>query len=192
MDKRNVYSRDCVEGKWNLIDDFNLLITTYRGNEGQLCSELDYLFTEELEISKPIIERTGISGLLVAKISLDPLKLITKLRNIIHEYPYKVRYALRFVPIHKVIRTSLDKVTRVSLDLAKSIPEENTFKVTVEKRFTSLHSKDFIEAAASKIERKVDLVEPDNILLIEVLGPLTGISLIKPNDILSVIKEKML
>lgn len=175
-----------------MIDDFNLLITTYRSNEEQLCSELDYLFTEELAVSKPIIERTGISGLLVARLSLDPLELIAKLRDIIHEYPYKVRYALRFIPIQKVIRTNLDEVKRASLDLAKSIPEENSFKVTVEKRFTSLHSKDFIEAAASRIERKVDLVGPDNILLIEVLGPLTGISLIKPNDILAVIKEKML
>ena len=176
----------------NLINDFKLLITTYRGNEGQLFSELEYLFVEELEVAKPIIERTGISGLLAAKIFFDPLEIIEKLREIIHEYPYKVRYALRFIPIQKVIKTSLDEVKKISLDLGKSIPEKNTFKVTVEKRFTSLHSKDFIEAAASKIDRKVDLIKPDNILLIEVLGPLTGISLIKPNDILAVIKEKML
>ena len=176
----------------NLINDFNLIITTYRGNEGQLCSEIEYLFTEELEITKPIIEKTGISGLLIAKISLNPLEIIEKIRNMIHEYPYKVRYALRFIPIQKVIKTNLDEVKKISLDLGKSIPEQNTFKVMVEKRFTSLHSKDFIEAAASEIERKVDLINPDNILLIEVLGPLTGISLIKPTDILAVVKEKML
>ncbi|TRO48169.1 RNA methyltransferase, partial [Candidatus Bathyarchaeota archaeon] len=89
----------------NLINDFNLLITTYRGNEGQLLSELEYLFEEELEMAKPIIETTGISGLLVAKISLDPLQIIGKIRKIIHEYPYTVRYALRFIPIQKVIKT---------------------------------------------------------------------------------------
>ena len=31
-----------------MIDDFNLLATTLRGHEGQLCSEMEYLLTEEL------------------------------------------------------------------------------------------------------------------------------------------------
>ncbi len=33
---------------------------------------------------------------------------------------------------------------------------------------------------------------PDRILQIEVLGALTGISLLKPSDVISVMKEKML
>ena len=78
------------------------------------------------------------------------------------------------------------------MELFKLLPEENTFRVTIEKRLTSLHSKDFIEAAASEVKRKVDLYKPDNILLIEVMGELTGISLIKPDDVLAVTKEKML
>jgi tRNA acetyltransferase TAN1 len=61
----------------------------------------------------------------------------------------------------------------------------------VEKRFTSLHTRDFIEAAAA-IDRKVDLENPGKILLIEVVGGLTGMSLIKPNGVLAVVKEKML
>jgi len=128
----------------------------------------------------------------VAKISLDPLKLIKALRAIIHEYPYKIRYALRIIPIQKVIDTSLEEIRRVSMDFMKLIPEKNTFRITVEKRYTSIHSKDFIEAATSKIKRKVDLDNPDFILLIEVLGELTGISLIKQGDILAVTQEKML
>ena len=88
--------------------------------------------------------------------------------------------------------TDLTEIRRVSLELAKSIGEDDSFRVTVEKRFTSLHTKDFIEAAASGINRTINLSEPDNILLIEVLGELTGISLIKPEDILAVTKEKML
>ena len=83
-------------------------------------------------------------------------------------------------------------IRRICADLTKLIPKKNTFRITVEKRYTSIHSKDFIDAAASDIKRTVDLVNPDFILLIEVLGELTGISLIKPDDILSVTQEKML
>ncbi len=175
-----------------MIDDFNLIITTLRGLEGQLCSEMEYLLTEELGATEPIIEKSEIRGLIVAKISLDPLKVVRNLRAIIHEYPYKVRYALRIIPIQKIVGTNLEEIRRVSAYLTKLIPEKNTFRITVEKRYTSIHSKDFIDAAASDIERKVDLVNPDFILLIEVLGELTGISLIKPDDILSVTQEKML
>jgi tRNA acetyltransferase TAN1 len=175
-----------------LIDDFNLIITTLRGLESQLCSETEYLLTEELGETEPIIEKSEIRGLIVAKISLDPLKVVRKLRAIIHEYPYKIRYALRIIPIQKVIVTNLEEIRQVSTDFTRLIPEKSTFRITVEKRYTSIHTKDFIEAAASTVKRKVDLVNPDFILLIEVLGDLTGISLIKPKDILAVTKEKML
>ena len=62
----------------------------------------------------------------------------------------------------------------------------------MEKRFTSLHTRELIEAVAMGIDRKVDLENPDKILLIEVVGGLTGMSLIKPSDVLAVLKEKML
>jgi tRNA acetyltransferase TAN1 len=177
---------------FNLIDDFNILMTTLRAHERQLCSEMKYLLMEELDISKPIIKRFGIRGLVVTKVHIDPFEVIKKLKDIIHEYPYKVRYAQRIIPIQKVIPTDVNKIKQAVVELAKSIPPENSFRVTLEKRSTSLHSKELIEAAASEINNKVNLTKPDNILLIEVLGKLTGVSVIKPDDILVVIKEKML
>jgi tRNA acetyltransferase TAN1 len=174
------------------IDDFNLLITTLPGHERQLCSEMKYLLIDELGDPDPIIEKSGIRGLIVAEVSFDSVEIIERFRAIIHEYPYKFRYALRVIPIQRVVATDLAEVKRASIELAKSIPEENTFRITVEKRLTSLHSKEVIEAAASEIKRTTNLSKPDNILLIEVLGKLTGISLIKPDDVLIVTKEKML
>jgi tRNA acetyltransferase TAN1 len=55
-----------------------------------------------------------------------------------------------------------------------------------------MHSKDIIEAAVGDITAKVDLHNPDWIMQIEVLGSLTGVSVIKPSDVLAVVKEKML
>ena len=49
-----------------------------------------------------------------------------------------------------------------------------------------------IEAAAGDIKAKVEPAKPDCILQIEVLGALTGLSLLKSSDILAVVKEKML
>jgi tRNA acetyltransferase TAN1 len=176
----------------NLLKDFNLLATTSRGNERQMCFELNYLLKDELGDPAPRVGKTGIRGLVTAKTAFEPCEVIEKFRAILQEHPYKFRYALRIIPIEKVVPTDLDEIKRAALELAANIGENETFRVTVEKRFTSLHSKDFIEAAATGIARKADLENPDKILLIEVVGGLTGMALIKPSDVLAVVKEKML
>ena len=157
-----------------------------------MCIELTYLLKEELEDPAPVVRKTGIRGLVAAKTSFNPCEVTKKLRAILRERPYEFRYALRIIPAEKVVPTDLEEVKSVAAELASDMGENDTFRVTVEKRFTNLHSKDLIEAAATVIQRKVDLENPSKILLIEVVGGLTGISLIKPECILAVIQEKML
>ena len=174
-----------------MIRDFNLLATTSRGNEDEACSELWYLLGE-IGDSAPTIEKTGVAGLIAAKTAFNPFEVIEKLRKILHERPYEFRYTLRIIPIERVVRTDLKEIQRVATELSSKIKENETFRVTVEKRFTEISTHDIIEVAASNIERKVDLNKPDKILLIEVIGGLTGISVIKPDEILAVVKEKIL
>jgi tRNA acetyltransferase TAN1 len=157
-----------------------------------MCSELLYLLKDELGDPAPVADKTGIRGLVTAKSSLNPCDIIEKFRALLQERPYEFRYALRIIPIEKVVPTDIDKIKSVATELAANIRENETFRVTVEKRFTSIHTRELIEAVATNIERKVNLENPDKILLIEVVGGLTGVSLIQPEDILAVIKEKML
>lgn len=175
-----------------MIDDFNLLATTARGNERPMINELLYLLKEELADPEARASKTKVRGLIVAKTSLDPCLVIDKFRVILAERPYEFRYALRILPIERVVPTDLGEIKRVTAELAARIGEKQTFRVTVEKRFTDLHSRDLIEAAAGDIEREVNLQNPDLILLIEVVGGLTGLSLVEPSKILGVVKEKML
>ncbi|MEM3577871.1 MAG: THUMP domain-containing protein [Candidatus Bathyarchaeia archaeon] len=174
-----------------MIRDFNLLVTTSRGNEDECCSELWYLLGE-IGDSAPVVDKTGVAGLVAVKTVLNPFEAVEKLRKILHERPYEFRYTLRVIPIEKVVRTDLGEIQRTATELSSKIGENETFRVTVEKRFTETSTRDIIEATAANIERKVDLNKPDKILLVEVVGGLTGISVIKPDDILAVIKEKIL
>jgi tRNA acetyltransferase TAN1 len=157
-----------------------------------MCSELFYLLKDELGDPAPVADRTGIRGLVAAKSTFNPCEIIEKFRALLQERPYEFRYALRIIPIEKVVPTDIDKIKSTAMELAANIRENETFRVTVEKRFTKIHTRELIEAAATNIERKVNLENPDKILLIEVVGGLTGISLIQSEDILAVIKEKML
>lgn len=174
-----------------MLSDFNILASTSRGNERMMCSELHFLLTT-IGDPAPVVAKTGIRGLVVGKTALNPIDVIEKLRGVLDSRPYEFRYALRILPIEKVIHTDLGEVKRVAEEFASRIGENETFRVTVEKRFTTIHSRDFIEAAASGIPQKANLDNPDRILLIEVVGGLTGMSLIRPQDLLSVLKEKML
>jgi tRNA acetyltransferase TAN1 len=171
--------------------EFNVLATTSRGNEGYARSELRYLL-EKVGDPTATVERTGISGLITIKTSLDPIEAVEKLRTLLRERPYEFRYTLRVIPIEIVVPTGLDQVQRAVVDLGSKIGESETFRVTVEKRFSGTATKDIIEAAANVIKRKVNLSEPDKIVLIEVVGGLTGVSVVRPEDTLSVLKEKML
>jgi tRNA acetyltransferase TAN1 len=175
-----------------MINDFNLIATTSRGNERPMCNEILYLLKEELDDTQAQAAKTKIRGLIVAKTTLDPILVIEKFHAVLKERPYEFRYALRILPIQKVVSTDLEEIKKNTAELATAIGEDESFRVTVEKRFTTLHTKDLVEAAAGDIKNKVALENSDKILLIEVLGALTGLSLLKQSDILAVIKEKML
>ena len=157
-----------------------------------MISEILYLLKEKLGDDSAVARKTGVRGLIAAKTSLEPREVINKFRTILQERPYEFRYALRIIPVEKVVRTDLEEIKSASETIAAGIWETETFRVTVEKRFTCLHAQDFIEAVATGIERKVNLSNPDRILLVEVVGGWTGLSLLKPNDVLAVPKEKML
>ncbi len=172
-----------------VMEDFNLLISTSRGNENNACSEIWFLLGE-LGDKEALVDKTEISGLIVAKTNLDPFKAVEGLRNLLRERPWEFRYVLKVLPIEIVVKTKIEEIKRAAAKLHHKILENETFRVTVEKRHSNISTRDLIEAAVENLDRKVNLSNPDKIILIEVLGRLTGISVIKPSDILSVTKEK--
>ena len=175
-----------------MIEGFNLIATTARGNERPMINEILFLLKEELGDTQAQAAKTKIRGLIVAKTIIDPVKVIEKFRDILSERPYELRYALRILPIQKVVPSEIEEIKKAATELSAAIGENETFRATVEKRFTSLHTAELIEAVATDLKQRVDLEKPDKIVLVEVLGALTGLSVIKPNEVLSVIREKML
>jgi tRNA acetyltransferase TAN1 len=153
--------------------------------------ELEFLLKESGD-PEARVAKTGIRGLVVAKTTLDPIEAIEKFRGILQERPYEFRYSLRIIPIQKVVPTNLEQIKAAAIELGKNVKESESFRVTVEKRFTSIHSRDIIEAIATNIKNKVNLENPDKTFLIEVLGAYTGVSVLKATDCISVLKEKML
>ncbi len=169
--------------------DFNLLLSTSRGNEGNARSEIWYLL-KEVGDGDPRADFTGISGLLTAETGLEPKEAVRRLREILLNRPWEFRYILKIKPIELVVRTDLDEMIK-AIDLLKgTIGNGEKFKIVIEKRRSPLESRKIIDALASRIDRKVDLENPDWIVLVEVIGDITGLSILRPDEILSVEREK--
>jgi tRNA acetyltransferase TAN1 len=138
----------------------------------------------------PEINYTGLSGLLTCKTNIDPLEVVQKIKKIVQDDPWKIRYVLRLIPIDIVVNTDLVDIKNAAKDLATKISENETFRVTVEKRRSDIHSNEIIEAIATVVDRKVNLEKHDWIVLVEVIDKETGVSLLKPEDIFSAVKVK--
>jgi tRNA acetyltransferase TAN1 len=174
-----------------MLRDFNLLATTYRRNERNACSELRYLL-EKIGDSAPHIDKSSAAGLIAAKSDLNPFDAVEKLREILITRPYEFRYIFRIIPIERIVHTDLDEIAKIALEFSSRIADDETFRITIEKRFSTISTHDIIEAVAPNIKKKVNLSSPAKILLIEIIGGFTGVSIIRPSDILAVVKEKML
>ncbi len=166
-----------------------MLITTYRHMEAEAHEEINFLL-EEFGDNVPMINNSGLSGLLTCKTSLDPLEVVQKIKKIVQDDPWKVRYVLRLIPINIVVNTDLIDIKNAAKDLANRIDRNETFRVTVEKRSSKIHSNEIIEAIATVIDRKVSLEKHDWVILVEVIGKETGVSIIKPENIFSAVKMK--
>ena len=172
-----------------MLKDFNLVISTSRGNERNTCSEMWYLLGEVGDRGSSV-EPTPAIGLVVAKTKLEAIKAIQGLRALLKERPWEFKYTLKLVPIQSVSEAKLDVIQSSALALAQKIGDKETFRITVEKRHTALSSKTIIDTIAKKIDKKVNLENPDRIIMVDVIGDLAGVALIRTEDILSVEREK--
>jgi len=166
---------------------FNLIVTTARGMENLAAVELEDLL-RFLGDREPQVSMTSISGLLTARTSLDPFEVIERVRVIAEEEPWRVGSLMRIIPIEEVVESNLEMIAEAVKRVSSKIPEGQSFRITIEKRHTSLSSSEIIEAAAKNVDRRVDLKNPDWIVLIEVVGAYTGISVLRPEQILSLAK----
>jgi len=166
---------------------FNLIVTTPRGQENLAAIEFEDLL-RSLGDESPQVSLTSVAGLLTAKTNLDPFEVISKVKEIIREEPWRIGNLMRLIPIEEVVESNVGGISQVVERLSSKIPEDATFRITIEKRHTSLSSSEIIEMAAKKVNRKVNLKNPDWIILIEIVGAFTGVSVIKPDQILSIAK----
>jgi len=169
---------------------FNLFVSVMKGFEIPACEEMKDLL-EQLGDTNPQVTTPIAQGIILAYTNLDPFNVIKKIKELIQKDKFRYLLILKIRPIESVVETDLEEIKQVCSNLVdKKIRKNETFRITLERRFTNVARNDLITAAASNIDRKVDLKQADKIVFIEVLENSVGISILSPEDEVSIIKEQ--
>jgi len=167
----------------------NLIITCARHFEPETQEEITRILGEYGD-SEPEITITSMSGILTAKTKLDPVEVVEKIQELILDEPWSIRYCLRIIPIQIISETTIEAIEEKILELVAKISKKDSYRISIEKRNSDISSQELITKIAKNIKNKVSLENPDKIIQIEILGGITGMSILKKSDILSVEKTK--
>jgi len=167
----------------------NLIITCARHLEGDAEEEIIDIL-DELGDSDVKISVSSMSGIITVQTKLDPIEIVRKMKETLLDEPWSIRYCLRVIPVQKVVETNIEEIEKTISSISDQIKEKESYRILIEKRNSDISSKEIITKIANGIKNKVSLDFPDKIILIEILGIVTGISILKKSDILSIEKTK--
>ena len=167
----------------------NLIVTCARHLEGETEDELIDIL-DELGDSDVKISVSSMSGIITVQTKLNPIEVVREMKEMVLDEPWSIRYCLRIIPIQKVVETNIEEIEKSISNMSSEINEKESYRILIEKRNSDISSKEIITKIANRIKNKVSLDFPDKIILIEILGIITGISILKKSDILSLEKTK--
>jgi len=167
----------------------NLIVTCARNLESETKNEIKKIL-DELGAQEPEILNVGMRGILMVNTVIEPSKIIAYVKNKMIEEPWLIRYCLRIIPIQMITETEIDKIKQNVIKLKDTIQKNDSYRITIEKRNTDISSTEIITEIAKIFPNKVSLDQPDWIVLIEILGNDTGISILKDDELFSLDKAK--
>ena len=169
--------------------DYNILATTEKITMSAASSQL-WINLRAIGDPKPKVSKSRIKGIVMAETSLDPIEAIIKLREHMESEVDRYDRLFRVFPIVSRVPTELEAIVEEVQKQAGVIEEGQKFRITLEKRETEFRSLEIIDPVAAVVDREVDLKNPDWVILIEVMGKMTGVSVMPPEGMLNVQKER--
>lgn len=170
-----------------MINPFNLIATTERGMELRGAMELRQLL-RSLGEPKPTVRRTSVRGVLTAQTGLECARVVERAKDVLRKDPWMFVYLRRILPVERVVDTDLEKIAEAVKPLLERIREGETYRITVEKRRSQLSHREVVEHLAKLVPRRVNLTQPNWVVLVEIVGRRTAVSVLRPSQIFNVHK----
>lgn len=167
-----------------------LIVTCPRHFEEDASREIEKILNA-MDDPSPAVRKSNFPGIVVVESVTEPVSVSRRVAEMVRDEPWEVRYLQRVIPVQRWVRTDLDEiVTGLGELAAMAIRDGRRYRVTVEKRGSSIPSREIISKTADLVDNDVSLESPDIVLLAEIVGETTGLSAIRESDITSVEKEK--
>jgi len=107
------------------------------------------------------------------------------------EHPWSFRLVLKVKPLERLVPTDIDFIKEAVVSLSSRIQEKDSFRISLTRRMSSIDRRKLILDVAETVNHRVDLEKPDWIVLIEVLKDQTGVSVIRPKDVISLADARL-
>jgi tRNA acetyltransferase TAN1 len=170
--------------------EYNLLATTEKILMGAASSQL-WMNLRAVGDPEPKVNKSRVKGVIQGYTTLDPVEAIFLMREHMKAEPERYDKLFRVMPILSWVNTDIEKIVVEVQSQKARMKAGETFRVTLEKRRTELRSFEVIDAVAADIDTVVDLENPDWVVLIEIMGDKTGVSVIPADASLNVQKERV-
>lgn len=168
--------------------DFNLLVSCPWPFVGKARREIAY-FLRQIGDEKPVIKSTVARGIIGVKTRLNAREIIKELKTLFSHDPGRFQYTSKWIPVDFWTNSDIELMREAVEHARGKIKHGEGWRMTVERRrYTLYHKIDIIMALAGLVEEKVDLTNPDKILLIDIIGKSAGVSIILPNEVFSTTK----
>ena len=135
----------------------------------------------------PLVSPTGRRGVMAVRSTLDPREVIRRLRALQSSAPGAFRFTYKWVPVDLWSAPDVASLREAVRCLRDRIAPGERWRITVERRARGCApAAEIIAAVADLVERKVDLVQPDKVLLIEVFDSRVALAVVTADDVFTV------
>jgi len=127
----------------------NLIVTCARHLEGETEDELIDIL-DELGDSDVKISVSSMSGIITVQTKLNPIEVVRKMKEMVLDEPWSIRYCLRIIPIQKVVETNIEEIEKSISNMSSEINEKESYRILIEKRNSDISSKEIITKIANR------------------------------------------
>jgi tRNA acetyltransferase TAN1 len=169
------------------LQGYNLLISTPANYEKDARAEF-WMLCLALGDEHPLTKMTEFSGLVLGKTKYDSKDFIQRVKQFREQNPqWPFLYLLKMEPLDRIVELELDVILEIFHELIKEVPitPDQSFKVELKKRSSSISQHDFIKYIAELLPNPVNLENPDYILKVELLGRYAGLAILTADQVLS-------
>jgi tRNA(Ser,Leu) C12 N-acetylase TAN1 len=137
--------------------------------------------------SKPTFLKSKYSGIFLLYVS-KPKNVVKKLREISKKNKDLFGRTYRYIPVDKWVKSSVAEMQKAIKSLVPKIKKEEKWMMDLEKRhYDKMSFQELIVKLTDVVNReKIDLKKPQKIIKVEIIGKDAGISLLEPDEILTV------